>query len=132
MGATTIKIYPYDDFIEEAKKEIATETKVDIYNIPEEDWRERAKNLYIKNEEKILFDDKREVVLEDYEKTIYGDNPFSFARLKKFASKATVGTPGLGLIPTKEELEYSAGRAVLTEGFKEDKEKAILDYKKTI
>ena len=34
MGATTIKIYPYDDFIEEAKKEIATETKVDIYNIP--------------------------------------------------------------------------------------------------
>ena len=132
MGATTIKIYPYTDFIEEAKKEIATETKVDIYNIPEEDWRERAKNLYIKNEEKILFDDKREKVLEDYEKTIYGNKPFSFARLKKFASKATVATPGLGLIPTKEELKYSAGRAILTESFKEDKEKATLDYEKAI
>ena len=60
MGATTIEIYPYTDFIEEAKKEIATETKVDIYNILEEDWRERAKNLYIKNEEKNLFDAKRE------------------------------------------------------------------------
>jgi len=132
MGATTIEIYPYTDFIEEAKKEIATETKVDIYNIAEEDWRERAKNLYIKNEEKNLFDAKREEVLEDYEKTIYGDNPFSFARLKKFASKATVATPGLGLIPTEEELKYSAGRAVLTESFKEDKEKAISDYEKAI
>ena len=132
MGATTIEIYPYTDFIEEAKKEIATETKVDIYNIPEKDWRERAKNLYIKNEEKILFDAKREDVLEDYEKTIYGDKPFSFARLKKFASKATVATPGLGLIPTEEELKYSAGRAVLTESFKEDKEKAISDYEKAI
>ena len=132
MGATTIKVYPYDDFINEAKKEISNETKVDIYNVPEEDWRERAKNLYIKSQEKSLFDSKREEVLEDYEKTIYGDNPFSFARLKKFASKATVGTPGLGLIPTKEELEYSAGRAILTESFKEDKEKATLDYEKAI
>ena len=132
MGATTIEIYPYTDFIEEAKKEIATETKVDIYNIAEEDWRERAKNLYIKNEEKNLFDAKREEVLEYYEKTIYRDNPFSFARLKKFASKATVATPGLGLIPTEEELKYSAGRAVLTESFKEDKEKAISDYEKAI
>ena len=132
MGATTIKIYPYTDFIEEAKKEIATETKVDIYNIPEKDWRERAKNLYIKNEEKILFDSKKEEVLEGYEKTIYGENPFSLARLKKFVSKATVAMPGLGLIPTKEELEYSVGRAILTESFKEDKEKATLDYEKAI
>jgi hypothetical protein len=130
MGATTIKIYPYDDFIEEAKKEIATETKVDIYSIPEKDWRERAKNLYIKNEEKTLFEAKREEVVEDYEKSIYGENPFSFARLKKFARQIGPKAPGQG--NTVEDYKYKAGIEKLSGSFKEDEEEALVDYKNTI
>lgn len=97
MGATTIEIYPYDDFIKDAKKEVALETKVDVYNVPENQWRERAKDLYIKSEEKSLFNAKREEVLEDYEKTIYGEaSIFNIARLKKFARKIGPRAPGQG------------------------------------
>ena len=130
MGATTIKIYPYDDFIEEAKKEIATETKVDIYSVPEKEWRERAKNLYIKNEEKTLFEAKREEVVEDYEKSIYGENPFSFARLKKFARQIGPKAPGQG--STVEDYKYESGRAKLSGSFEEDKKEAIVGYEKAI
>lgn len=130
MGATTIKIYPYDDFIKKAKEEIALETKVDIYNIPEEQWRERAKKLYIRNEEKILFDSKREEVLEDYEKTIYGENPFSFARLKKFARQVGPKAPGQG--PTIEDIEYNLDIDALTKSFIEDEDEAVVNYKNTI
>jgi len=130
MGATTVKIYPYDDFIKKAKEEIALETKVDIYNIPEEQWRERAKKLYIRNEEKILFDSKREEVLEDYEKTVYGENPFSFARLKKFARQIGPKAPGQG--PTIEDIKYSANIDALTKSFLEDEDEAIVNYKNTI
>jgi hypothetical protein len=131
MGATTIKIYPYDDFIEEAKKEIATETKVDIYNIPEKDWRERAKDLYIESEEKSLFNAKREDVLEDYEKTVYGEaSIFNIARLKKFARQIGPRAPGQG--NTVEDYKYKAGTEKLSGSFKEDEEEALVDYKNTI
>ena len=130
MGATTIKIYPYDDFINKAKKEISNETKVDIYNVPEEEWRERAKNLYIKNEEKTLFEAKREEVVEDYEKSIYGENPFSFARLKKFARQIGPKAPGQGA--TVEDYKYESGRAKLSGSFEEDKKEAIAGYEKAI
>ena len=130
MGATTIKIYPYDDFINEAKKEISNETKVDIYNVPEEDWRERAKNLYIKSQEKSLFDAKREDVLEDYEKSVYGEGSFSFARLKKFARQIGPKAPGQGA--TVEDYKYESGRAKLSGSFEEDKKEAIAGYEKAI
>ena len=127
-GGTMKETYVYDEFIKEAKKEIATETKVDIYNIPEEEWRERAKKLYVKSREKSLFDDKKEAILEDYEETVYGTNPFSFARIKKLANRL----PGTNLAPTKEDIKYIAGRGILTESFEADRKKASENYKKTI
>jgi hypothetical protein len=127
-GGTMKETYVYDDFIKEAKKEIATETKVDIYNIPEEDWRERAKSLYVKSKEKSLFNDKKERILEDYEETVYGTNPFSFARIKKLANRL----PGTNLAPTEEDIKYIAGRGILTESFEADQKKAQNNYKKTI
>ena len=131
MGATTIEIYPYDDFIKDAKKEVALETKVDVYNVPENQWRERAKDLYIKSEEKSLFNAKREEVLEDYEKTIYGEaSIFNIARLKKFARKIGPRAPGQGA--TVEDYKYESGRAKLSGSFKEDEEEALVDYKNTI
>ena len=129
-GGTMKETYVYDDFIKEAKKEIATETKVDIYNIPEEDWRERAKSLYVKSKEKSLFNAKKEDILEDYEETVYGTNPFSFARIKKLTNKLLdVNNTAQ---PNEEDIKYAAGRSILTKSFEADQEKAQNNYKKTI
>ncbi len=100
----------YADFIEQAKTDIASspDNNYDIYSVPQDQWAEKAKELYVKQQEELEMRRKAEEILEEYEKDVFG-SWFSFARIKKLASKA-----GPVPIPTDEEIEYAAGRAILT------------------
>lgn len=103
----------YADFIEDAKKQIAAspDNNYDIYSVPEKDWNERARQMYIDKQVEADMRRQAEEILEEYEKDVFG-SWFSIERAKKWATR------GLG-IETEEEIEYSAGRALLTTEFKE-------------
>ena len=74
----------YVDFIEPAKKQIAaaSDNQYDIYSVPEDQWNELAKNLYIEQQEEIEIRNRAEEILEEYEKDVFG-SWFSWARIKK-------------------------------------------------
>jgi len=116
----------YADFIEPAKKQIAaaSNNQYDIYSVPEDEWNELAKNLYIEQQEEIEMRNRAEEILEEYEKDVFG-SWFSWARIKK-------GIKGAGAIamaaPTDEELEYTAGRQILSQEFKQKNEVLKNEY----
>jgi len=128
MGGSTINIYPYDNFINEAKNELAIQNKTDVYNVPEDEWRDRAKQLYIQDEQSKLLDRKREEVSEMYEESVFGEGIFTIPRAKKFLKGLSI-TP---TYPTKEEIEYSAGRIKISEEFKEEYQQATKEYNNTV
>ena len=128
MGGSTISIYPYDNFINEAKNELAIQNKTDVYNVPEDEWRDRAKQLYIQDEQSKLLDRKREEVSEMYEESVFGEGIFTIPRAKKFLKGLSI-TP---TYPTKEEIEYSAGRVKISEEFKEEYQQATEEYNSTV
>ena len=128
MGGSTISIYPYDNFINEAKNELAIQNKTDVYNVPEDEWRDRAKQLYIQDEQSKLLDRKREEVSEMYEESVFGEGIFTIPRAKKFLKGLSI-TP---TYPTKEEIEYSAGRVKISEEFKEEYQQATEEYNNTV
>ena len=121
----------YADFIDVAKKQLAgsSNNEYDMYSVPEEQWSKRAKELYIQQEEEKVLRVKAEEILEEYEKDVFG-SWFSIARLKKFAKSAVSGLPSG--YSTDEEVEYIAGRALLTTEFKEKKKQAIEGYNNSI
>ena len=116
----------YADFIDVAKKQLAesSDNEYDMYNVPEEQWSKRAKDLYIQQEEEKVLRVKAEEILEEYEKDVFG-SWFSLRRIKKAANYNS-------LAKTDEELEYIAGRAILTSEFKEQKKQAIEGYNNSI
>ena len=115
----------YADFIDVAKKQLAesSSNEYDMYSVPEEQWSKRAKELYVQQEEEKVLRVKAEEILEEYEKDVFG-SWFSLRRIKKGLNTS--------LAKTDEELEYIAGRAVLTAGFKEQKKQAVENYKNSI
>ena len=115
----------YANFIDVAKKQLAesSNNEYDMYNVPEEQWSKRAKELYIQQEEEKVLRVKAEEILEEYEKDVFG-SWFSLRRIKKGLNSS--------LAKTDEELEYIAGRAVLTTEFKEQKKQAVENYKNSI
>jgi len=115
----------YADFIDVAKKQLAesSNNEYDMYSVPEEQWSKRAKELYVQQEEEKVLRTKAEEILEEYEKDVFG-SWFSLRRIKKGLSSS--------LAKTDEELEYIAGRAVLTTEFKEQKKQAVENYKNSI
>ena len=118
----------YKDYIQQAKVDLAkaSDNEYDIYTVPEEQWRERARGMYIDEKKEVEMRRQAEEVLEQYEKDVFG-SWFSFARLKKFASKAG-STP----ILTDEEIEYMAGRAILTSELEKQGEEATTEFNSTI
>lgn len=118
----------YADFIEQAKTDIASspDNNYDIYSVPQDQWKEKAKELYVKQQEELEMRRKAEEILEEYEKDVFG-SWFSFARIKKLASKG-----GPVPIPTDEEIEYAAGRAILTAEFKGKNQTATNDYNSAV
>ena len=115
----------YADFIDVAKKQLAesSSNEYDMYSVTEEQWSKRAKELYVQQEEEKVLRVKAEEILEEYEKDVFG-SWFSLRRIKKGLNTS--------LAKTDEELEYIAGRAVLTAGFKEQKKQAVENYKNSI
>ena len=115
----------YADFIDVAKKQLAESSgnEYDMYSVPEDQWSKRAKELYVQQEEEKVLRVKAEEILEEYEKDVFG-SWFSLRRIKKGLNAS--------LAKTDEELEYIAGRAVLTAGFKEQKKQAVENYKNSV
>ena len=107
----------YKDYIQQAKISIAqsSNNEYDVYNVPEDQWREKARGMYIDEKKATEMRRQSEEVLEQYEKDVFG-SWFSFARGKKFL-KGVVGIQSYQL--TDEEAEYVAGRSVLTSELKE-------------
>ena len=120
----------YKDYIQQAKVELAnaSDNEYDVYNVPEEKWRERARNMYINKQQQIEMERQSEDVLEEYEKDVFG-SWFSWARVKK-TFKGITPTTALDL--TDEEVEYLAGRATLTSEFKKESEEATATYNSTV
>lgn len=116
----------YADFIEDAKKQIAASpnNNYDIYSVPEKEWNELARQMYIDKQVEIDMRRQTEEVLEEYEKDVFG-SWFSIERLKKLTAR---GFGGL----TEEEIEYSAGRAVLTAEFKQKGETVKNEYNNAV
>ena len=130
-GASTrsIEVPAYHEFIADAKKELALEKNINVYEVSEKDWSERAKNLYIDQERQNILESDIEEVLEEYEKDVFG-GWFSWARIKRLLRPGG-GGPG-ALIPTSEEIEYAVGRATLDYKFEEKAKAATEDFTKTI
>ena len=53
-----------------------------MYNVPEEQWSKRAKELYVQQEEEKVLRVKAEEILEEYEKDVLGVGSV-FVGLKK-------------------------------------------------
>ena len=120
----------YKDYIQQAKVELAnaSDNEYDVYNVPEEKWRERARNMYINKQQQIEMERQAEDVLEEYEKDVFG-SWFSWARVKKLAKGIT---PTTALSLTDEEVEYLAGRAILTSEFEKESKEATATYNSTV
>ena len=118
----------YKDYIQQAKISIAqsSNNEYDIYNVPEDQWREKARGMYIDEKKAVEMRRQSEEVLEQYENDVFG-SWFSFARIKKLASKAGPA-PAL----TDEEIEYTAGRAILTAELKEKGKEANAEFSSTV
>jgi hypothetical protein len=118
----------YKDYIQQAKVSLAqsSNNEYDIYNVPEDQWREKARGMYIDEKKAAEMRRQSEEVLEQYEKDVFG-SWFSFARIKKLASK-------VGSVPTltDEEIEYTAGRAILTAELKEKGKEANAEFSSTV
>jgi len=116
----------YADFIDVAKKQLAesSSNEYDMYSVPEEQWSKRAKELYVQQEEEKVLRVKAEEILEEYEKDVFG-SWFSLRRIKKAANASSFAK-------TDEELEYIAGRSILTAELKEQKKQAVENYKNSV
>ena len=110
----TIEEPIYKDFISDAKKQLALNKGIDILAVPEPEWNELAKEMWIDTQKQKALEARQEEVLEEYEDDVFG-SWYSWARIKKFARMGSPLAP-----PTKEEIEYSVGRAEITEEFKEE------------
>jgi len=121
----------YKDYIQQAKVDLAkaSDNEYDIYTVPEEQWRERARSMYIDEKKEVEMRRQAEEVLEQYEKDVFG-SWFSFARLKKFAKSAASGLPSG--YSTEEEVEYMAGRAILTSELEKEGKEATAEFNSTI
>ena len=122
----TIEEPIYKDFISDAKKQLALNKGIDILAVPEPEWNELAKEMWIDTQKQKALEAKQEEILEEYEDDVFG-SWYSWARLKKFARMGSPLAP-----PTKEEIEYSVGRAEVTEEFKEEALKASEDFEGTM
>jgi len=120
----------YKDYIQQAKVSLAqsSNNEYDVYNVPEDQWRKKARGMYIDEKKEVEMRRQAEEVLEQYEKDVFG-NWFSFARGKKLL-KGAAGVPSYVL--TDEETEYVAGRAVLTAELKEDGKEANVEFSSTV
>ena len=116
----------YKDFIPDAKKQLALNKGIDILAVPEPEWNELAKEMWIDTQKQKALEARQEEVLEEYEDDVFG-SWYSWARLKKFARMGSPLAP-----PTEEEIEYSIGRAEITEEFKEEALKASEDFDSTM
>ena len=122
----TIEEPIYKDFISDAKKQLALNKGIDILAVPEPEWNELAKEMWIDTQKQKALENKQEEILEEYEDDVFG-SWYSWARIKKFARMGSPLAP-----PTKEEIEYSVGRAEITEEFKEESLKASEDFEGTM
>jgi chloramphenicol 3-O-phosphotransferase len=120
----------YKDYIQQAKVDLAkaSDNEYDIYTVPEEQWRKRARSMYIDEKKEVEMRRQAEEVLEEYEKDVFG-SWFSFARLKKFAKMGS-GLPSR--YSTDEEIEYKTGRAILTSELEKQVEEATTEFNSTI
>jgi len=129
-GAVIDSIYEdrYKNYIQDAKTSIAqsSNNEYDIYSVPEDQWRAKARSMYIDEQQEVEMRRQAEAVLEDYEKDVFG-SWFSFARIKKVASK-------IGAAPTltDEEVEYQTGRAILTSELQEQGKEAKAEFSSTV
>ena len=120
----------YKDYIQQAKVSLAqsSNNEYDVYNVPEDQWRKKARGMYIDEKKATEMRRQSEEVLEQYEKDVFG-NWFSFARGKKLL-KGVAGVPSYVL--TDEEAEYVAGYSVLTTELKEEGREANVEFSSTV
>ena len=121
----------YDPFVEDAKRLVAesSDNNYDLYNVPKSEWETKAKELYVEQEEKKLFEKNVENVLDTYEDNVFGAW-YSPARIAKVFNSFNPG--GVRNSLTETETEYLAGRAVLTSKFEQESEAAAGEYKSSI
>ena len=131
MQPTLITKNNYDPFVEDAKKLIAESSNndYDLYSVPKSEWETKAKELYVEEEEKKLFQKNVETVLDTYEDNVFGAW-YSPARIAKAFNSFNPG--GVRNSLTETETEYLVGRAKLTSTFEQESEAATGEYKSSI
>ena len=121
----------YDPFVEDAKRLVAesSDNNYDLYNVPKSEWETKAKELYVEQEEKKLFEKNVETVLDTYEDNVFGAW-YSPARIAKAFNSFNPG--GVRNSLTETETEYLVGRSKLTSTFEQESEAAAGEYKSSI
>ena len=59
--------YVYDNYIPQAKREIAKEKGVDVSSVKEEEWIAKAKQIYVDNKKQASLEGKVKDIMEDFE-----------------------------------------------------------------